>query len=342
MLKKSLILSLLAMILMSCGSKEQAVLNVYNWSDYIDPAVLTEFENEFQVKLVYDTFASNEELLAKLQGGAAGYDVVVPSGYMVAIMIGENLLSPIDTSQIPNLKGLDPNFLNPPYDPKSQYSVPFAYGTSGLGYNYDEIGEELDSWGALWDPRFKGRILLLDDMREVFGLAYKYLGYSVNDTDPAHLEEAKQLLMDQKTNLLKYESAMNKDLLLTREALISHHWAGDIYQLIDEDSSFAFTIPKEGATLFTDCMTIPAAAPHKELAHKFINFILRPEITGRIVNKIWYAMPYPDALQYVDEEISSDPNIFPPDEILSRCEFIADLGDFTKDMDRAWTELKMK
>ncbi len=342
MLKTSLGLLLLAIILMGCSSKDEAVLNVYNWSDYIDPTVLTDFEKEYQVKVVYDTFASNEELLAKLAGGAQGYDVIFPSDYMVAIMMEENLLSPLDASQVPNIKGIDPKFTNPPYDPGSTYSVPFTYGTSGLGYNYAEIGEELDSWGAIWDPRFKGRILLLDDMREVFGIAYKYLGYSVNNTDPARLEKAKQLLMDQKANLLKYESTMNKDLLLTREALISHYWAGDMYQVIDEDSSFAFTIPKEGAVLFTDCMAVPAAAPHKELAHKFINYILRPDIAGRIVNEVWYAMPIPAAMEYVDEEISSDPNIFPPDDVLARCEFLTDLGDFNPVMDRAWTELKMK
>lgn len=341
MFKKILIFSLMAFMLMSCGKKEAQVLNVYNWSDYIDPTVITDFEAEYGVKVVYDTFASNEELLAKLEGGASGYDVIFPSDYMVEIMASENMLAPIDPAKIPNLSGLDPKFKTPPYDPEGKYSVAFTYGTSGLGYNLDEIGEEIDSWGALWNPDYAGRILLLDDMREVFGAAFKYLGYSVNDTDPTHLETAKRLLMEQKSNLLKYESTMNKNLLLNREALIAHYWAGDMYQIMDEDSSFAFTIPKEGAVLFTDCMAIPAKAPHKELAHTFINYILKPEIAGRIINEVWYAMPIPEALKYVDEEISSDPNIFPPDEVLSRCEFLSDLGDYNQVMDKAWTELKM-
>jgi len=336
-------LSAIVMVfLMGCSSKQDAVLNVYNWSDYIDPAVVTAFEEAYQVKVNYDTFASNEELLAKLEGGAQGYDVIFPSDYMVAIMVEEGMLETLNHDLIPNFSGLDPQFANPPYDPDSKHSVAFTYGTSGIGYNADEVTEEITSWDAFWNPKYAGRILLLDDVREVFGFAFKYLGYSVNDTVPAHLEEAKQLLMKQKEYLLKYESTMNKDLLLTREALISHYWAGDMYQIMDEDSSFAFTIPVEGAVLFTDCMAIPMNAPHKDMAYKFINYILKPEVAGKIVNEVWYAMPIPAALEYVDEEISSDPNIFPPDDILARCEFLTDLGDYNQTLDRAWTELKMK
>jgi len=342
MFKRIVLLTLAALILISCGGKEQATLNVYNWSDYIDPAVVKEFEEKYQVKVIYDTFASNEELLAKLEGGAQGYDVIFPSDYMVEIMIEEDILAPLDHNLLPHMKGMDPKFTDPPFDPGSTYSVAFTYGTSGIGYNTAEVEEEIDSWGAFWNPAYAGRILLLDDMREVFGLAFKYLGYSVNDTDPAHLEEAKQLLIKQKEYLLKYESSMNKDLLLNREALLSHYWAGDMYQVVDEDSVFAFSIPKEGAVLFTDCMAIPKNAPHKEMAHKFIDYILTPEVAGRVINEIWYAMPIPAAMEYVDEEISSDENIFPPPEILERCEFLTDLGDYNAVMDRAWSELKLK
>ncbi|MCF7824049.1 MAG: spermidine/putrescine ABC transporter substrate-binding protein [Candidatus Marinimicrobia bacterium] len=342
MLYRILSVVLLTILIYSCSSKEEAALNVYNWSDYIDPAVVKDFEDKYQVKVIYDTFASNEELLAKLEGGAQGYDVIFPSDYMVEIMIEEDILANLDHTLLPHLSSIDSKFLNPPFDPGSKHSVAFTYGTSGIGYNTSEVAEEIDSWGAFWNPKYAGRILLLDDMREVFGLAFKYLGYSVNDTDPAHLEEAKQLLIQQKEFLLKYESSMNKDLLLNREALLSHFWAGDMYQVIDEDSVFAFTIPREGAVLFTDCMAIPKNAPHKELAHKFIDHILTPEVAGKVINEIWYAMPIPEALQYVDEEIRTDGNIFPPPEILDRCEFLTDLGDYNAVMDRAWSELKLK
>ena len=329
-------------LLISCSSKEEQVLHVYNWSDYIDPAVVRDFEAQHQVKVIYDTFASNEELLAKMQAGGQQYDVIFPSDYMVEIMVEEQLLAPIDHTKIPNFKGMDPKFQDPPYDPQSAHSVAFTYGTSGIGYNEAAIGGSLDSWSALWDPAFAKRVLLLDDMRESFAIAYKMLGYSINDTDPAHLEEAKDLLLKQKDILLKYESSMNKDLLLNEEALISHYWAGDMYQVIDEAEGFAFTIPKEGAVLFTDCMAIPQSAPHKELAHAFINHILDPQMAGRVINEIWYAMPIPAALPYVDEEIRNDENIFPSEEVLSRCEFLTDLGEFNQAMDRAWTEIKMK
>lgn len=342
MVKTMLSSIMMTLLLIGCSSKQEAILNVYNWSDYIDPDVVTAFEKEYQVKVNYDTFASNEELLAKLEGGAQGYDVIFPSDYMVELMVEGGMLTTLDHTQIPNFRGVDPKFADPPYDPGSKHSIAFTYGTSGIGYNADEVTDEINSWEAFWNPKYAGRILLLDDVREVFGFAFKYLGYSVNDTVPAHLEEAKALLMRQKESLLKYESTMNKDLLLNREALISHYWAGDMYQIMDEDTSFAFTIPVEGAVLFTDCMAIPVSAPHKDLAHKFINYILKPDVAGKIVNKVWYAMPIPAALEYVDEEISSDPNIFPPDEILARCEFLTDLGDYNQTLDRAWTELKMK
>jgi spermidine/putrescine transport system substrate-binding protein len=342
MFKRFIILISIALVIFSCGGQEQATLNVYNWSDYIDPAVVKEFEEKYQVKVIYDTFASNEELLAKLEGGAEGYDVIFPSDYMVEIMIEEDILAPLDHSLLPHLQGMDPKFLDPPFDPGSKYSVAFTYGTSGIGYNTAEVEESIDSWGAFWNPKYAGRILLLDDMREVFGLAFKYLGYSVNDMNPAHLDEAKELLVKQKEYLLKYESSMNKDLLLNREALLSHYWAGDMYQVVDEDSVFAFSIPKEGAVLFTDCMSIPRNAPHKALAHKFIDHILTPEVAGRVINEIWYAMPIPAAMEYVDKEISSDENIFPPAEVLERCEFLTDLGDYNAVMDRAWSELKLK
>ena len=336
------LLILLSMIMVGCSSKDDLVLNVYNWSDYIDPEVVAEFEQIHGVRVIYDTFASNEELLAKLEAGASGYDVIFPSDYMVEIMIEEQMLSPIDKEKLVNFDKLSPNFIDPPYDPECKYSIPFTYGTSGIGFNSEEVSKDVTSWDIFWDMDYAGRILLLDDMREVFGIAYKHLGYSVNDTDPQHLEEAKTLLMEQKQALLKYESTMNKDLLLNREAVLSHYWVGDMYQVIDEDDAFDFAIPEEGAVLFTDCMAIPANAPHKDLAHKFIDHILSPVNAGRIINVIWYAMPIPDAMEYVEEEIRNDGNIFPSKEILDKCEFLTDLGEFNRAMDEAWTEIKMK
>jgi len=333
-------LLLTAVLLVSCGGEKQSTLHVYNWDDYINDEVLRAFEKEFNCRIVYDTYASNEDLIAKLQAGATGYDVIFPSDYAVSILNEEKRLLPIDKSKLPNLRHVDSQFMNPPFDPGLTYSVPYTYGFSGIGYDTDVI-DEVSSWDVFWNPELSGRMLLLDDMREVFGMAFKKLGYSINDTDPDHLAEASALLKEQKQLLRKYESTMSTNLLLTGEVALIHHWGGDVYQIMEEDSTIAFAIPDEGSILFTDCMCIPVTAPNPGLAHDFINFILRPEVTASLVNTIWYPMPNDAALQFIEEEIKSDPNIYPATETLRQSEFIRDLGDYTPVMERAWTELKM-
>ncbi len=181
-------------------------LHIYNWSEYIDPEIYAEFEAEFGVKVIEDTFSSNEDLLAKLQAGATGYDLIVPSDYMVEIMIELDLLAPLNYDNIPNFVNIDDLFRDPPYDPGNQYSVPYQWGTTGIGYDLDVFGDEApDSWGYLFDPDmaapYAGRMSMLNDSREVIGAALKYLGYSLNSTDEAQLEEAKQLLIQQKETI---------------------------------------------------------------------------------------------------------------------------------------------
>lgn len=342
MMKKCFTLLAVIALLTGCGKTNRPELHVYNWDDYIDESVLKDFEKEFDCRIIYDTYASNEDLLAKFQAGAKGYDIIFPSDYLVAIMAEEGMLYPIDHDKIPNLKYLDEQFTNPPFDPGLKYSVPYTYGFSGIGYDTDEIDGEVNSWDLFWDPRYAGRVLLLDDMREVFGIAFKKLGYSINDTVPAHLEEALIILKDQKKYLKKYESSMSKNLLLSGEVVAIHHWGGDVYQAIEEDSSIAFTIPDEGSILFTDCMAIPASAPNIPLAESFINYILRPEISGRIVNMIWYPMPNIAANAFVDEEILNDPSIYVAQSAIRKSEFLKDLGEYTKVMERAWSELKIE
>ena len=259
---------------------------------------------------------------------------------MISIMIEEKLISKLDKSKLPYMKGLDPKFTNLPYNPGNTHSVPYAYGITGIGYNATEMGE-VDSWEVFWNPKYAERLLLLDDMREVFGIAFKRLGYSLNDTIPAHLNEAMAMLVEQKRYLKKYESSLEKDLLLSGDALAIHSYSGDVYQIMEEDSNLAFCVPKEGATLFAEAMCIPEKAPHKDLAYEFINFMLQPEIAGKNINEIWYAMPIPAALPFVDEEIRNDTNIFPSPEIMARSEFMEDLGNYTEVMERAWSELKV-
>lgn len=328
------------LLIIGCSKKNENVLYVYNWSDYIDETVLTDFEKEYGIKIIYDTYSSNEELLAKLQAGSGGYDVIFPSDYMVTIMAQNSLLEELNIKSLTNLKNIDPLFLNPTYDPEQKYSIPYTSGLTGIAYRTDLVTDEIDSWKIFWNAKYKNKTMLLNDMREVYAMAFKILGYSVNDTDPIHLAEAQKLLIDQKKYLKKYESDMSKDFLLTKEASIIQQWVGDSYQIMEQDSNIAFIIPKEGSIKFTDNICIPKGAKHKENAEKFINYLLRPDIAARIINVISYSMPNLAALPMVNDEIKNDKNIYPDKELIKKYEFVLDLGEYTSTMEKAWTELK--
>lgn len=324
-----------------CGKKEEQVLNIYNWFDYIDEQVLRDFEKENNCKINYDTYSTNEEMLAKLQAGATGYDLCFPTGYMVDIMVKDGIVQKLDKTQLTNFGNINPKFLNLQYDPNNDYSVPYMYGFTAIGYRTDVVkSEEVASWKAFWNNKFKNQVIFMDDMREVFGVAFKILGYSVNDTDPKHLEEAKQLLIEQKKLLKKYETTMSKDLLLNKEASIIHQWTGDIMQLQEQDSTIGIAVPQEGTIIFIDNGVIPKSAPHQDLALKFLNYLMKPEVSAKIVNKVWYASPITEAVNHVSEEIKNDPNIYLPQSTFDKSEVLNDLGDYNKVMEKAWTELK--
>jgi len=352
-MKKGFVLAILlacVLALASCGgtkSNEQVLakeLHVYNWSEYIDPQIYADFETEFGVKVIEDTFASNEDLLAKLQAGATGYDVIVPSDYMVEIMINLELLSPLNYDNIPNFKNIAAKFKNPPYDADNKYSVPYQWGTTGIGYDMNVFAEPPDSWGYLFDPamasQYAGKISMLNDSREALGAALKYLGYSLNSTDAAQLEEAKQLLLQQKPWIKAYDSEAFEDLLATGEIAVSHGYSGDFFMAAVEAEQIGYAIPKEGATIWADNLCIPKTANSQYTAEVFINYLLRPEVSAMISNFTWYASPNDAANQFISAEILEDPAIYPPQEVMDKLEFIRDVGDATTLYDRIWTEIK--
>lgn len=345
------ILALLALMI-SCapkaGGKQQLAkeLHVYNWSEYIDPQIYADFEKEFGVKVIEDTFASNEDLLAKLQAGASGYDLIVPSDYMVAIMIELNLLAELNYDNIPNFQNIWDKFRDPPYDPGNKYSVPYQWGTSGIGYNLDMFEEPPDSWAYLFDPvyasAYAGKMSMLNDSRETIGAALKYLGYSLNSTDVQQLEEAKQLLIQQKQWVKTYDSEGFEDLLAAGETVIAHGWSGDFFQAAVEAPQIWYVIPGEGATIWADNLCIPKTAPSQYTAEVFINYLLRPEVGAKVSNYTWYASPNKAAEKYINAEILEDPAIYPPAEVMDKLEFIHDVGEATPVYDRIWTEIKTK
>jgi spermidine/putrescine-binding protein len=344
-----LLLVLLALALAACGTssgKQELAdkLYLYNWSEYIDPQILTDFEAEFGVQVIEDTFASNEELLAKLQAGATGYDVIVPSDYMVEIMIGEDLLAELNKDNIPNISNLDPKFISPPFDPSMTHCVPYQWGTTGIGYNSDVFDEPPDSWAYLFDPeiagQYAGQLTMLNDSRESIGAALKYLGYSLNSTDEAQLNEAKDLLLQQKPWVYAYDSDQYEDLLSADETLLSHGWSGDFFMAAVEDERIWYAIPKDGGTIWVDNLCIPKSAPSSYTAEAFINYLLRPEVGAAITNYTWYASPNSAAEEFIDAEILEEPAIYPPPDVFAKLEWIEDVGDATPVYERIWTEVK--
>jgi len=321
-------------------SKLSKKLNVYNWSDYIDEATIPNFEKEFGVKVNYDTFEDNESMLAKVQSGATGYDVVYPTGYMVEIMMKEKLLAPLNHANIPNIAGVNKALRNPPYDPGMKYSIPYQWGTTGFGYNSKKLTGKIDSWNIFFDAKYKGKITMLDDVRGAISVALKYLGYSLNTTSKKELMEAKKLLMDQKPLLKAYMSAPVKSLLISGEVWISELWSGDVYMAMEDNDAIVYCIPKEGCEVWTDNMCILKSAPHKYTAEVWINYNMRPAVSAAVSNYVWYATPLDTAKPLIDKEALNDPGIYPPQAVLDRCEFLVDIGEATRIYDEIWTELK--
>lgn len=326
-------------------SKLEKELSFYNWSDYVDPDILTEFQETYGVKVTMDTYASNEDLLAKLQGGATGYDVIVPSDYMVSVMIKLNMLEPLDYSVIKSIENIDPENLKPYYDPENRFSVPYMWGTSGYSYDTSALGDDLESWKELFEPRreVRNKIVMLDDQREVIGAALMYLGYEINETSDEALNKAKQLLVAQKPQVLAYSSQNNKDLLIAGEALIAHIWTGQALTAEQEKPTLRYVIPIEGCTVWQDNLCVPKTAPHKYAAMAFIDFLNRPDIAGRNATYIMYASPNKAARDqgFIDEEVLKKPGVYPPAEVWRRLQWIKDVGEEgTLKYDRLWTEIK--
>ena len=324
------------------GKVKPVTLHLFTWSDYTEETVVRQFEERFGVKVITDTFGSNEELLAKLQGGAAGYDVIVPSDYMVSILIKQGLLAELDQAKIPNLAHVYKHLKGLYYDPKNTYSVPYLWGTTGIGYNADLVSPPPESWQVLWDERYKGKISLLNDEREVFGMALRAAGESLNATEPAKLEAVKARLMAQKVLVKTYTSENYDQLLVSGEVALAHGWSGTIIRAAAERSSIKYVIPKEGGTIWQDNLSVLKSSAHKNEAMAFINFLLEPQTAALITTKVKYASASEEARLLVPKEIAQNPAIYPPDAVVARLEWIKDVGDAIKLYDRAWTELKVK
>ncbi len=340
MLKRMLLSIVLAALTVSSVG-EQKRLHVFTWANYVGDEIRAGFENEFGVRVIVDVFASNEDLLAKLMSGASGYDVIMPSDYMVAIMIKEKLLAALDLSTISNYQNISARFLGRDFDPENRYSIPYTWGTAGIGYDSTVVHPPPDSLSILWDKRYSGKFSMLDDQRETIGVALKLLGHSVNSTDLNALKAAKAKLIEQKPLVKQYKNEAD-EILGSGDVVMAHCWSGDAFRAAARRPNIKYVIPKEGATQFIDTVCIPASAPHKAIAAQFINYLLRPEINAKVTEFTKYGTCVPAARKYLPETVRNNPGIYPSEDVLNKLESIRDLGEFTRNYDRAWTELKAK
>ena len=336
----------LAVLVFSAGCGRPAEpparkLNIYIWTNYLPPDVLADFEKQTGIDASVDTYDSNEVVLEKLQSGVADYDLVVPSDYMLKIMIPQGLLRELDRSRLPGMANLDSRLLDQKFDPGNRHSIPYLWGTTGIGYDKQRVQGPVDSWRVLFDARYAGRILMLDDVRETFGVALKLMGRSINEKDPAVLRKAANMLKQQKRLVRTYNSSDFATLLAAGDVDLAHGWNGELAEVVAEHPDrFAYVVPKEGSTLWIDSLALPKTARNVDAAYEFLAYVLRPEIAARIVNGVHYAGANKAALERIDAAIRNDPAIYPPQEVLDRCELLEDLGETTQLLDELWTEIK--
>jgi spermidine/putrescine transport system substrate-binding protein len=319
----------------------KAVLHYFTWSDYIGEELIKEFERQHDVRVVVDTFGSNEELLAKLQSGATGYDVTVPSDFMVSIMAKQGLLAELDLTKVPNARLLTDRLQRIPADPDHRYSLPYLWGTVGIGYNSEAIPVPPQSWDVLWDPRYKGKISMLNDERELFGAALRATGHSINARDAQAIDAAKAKLISQKPLVKTYTSERYDQMLVSGEVILAHGWGGAVARAMAERPSIRYVVPKEGGTVWADCLVILKSSRQPDLAMAFINYLLDPSVAARTTERILFASANREARALVKPAIRENPAIYPSEGILDRLEWMTEVGEAIRLYDRAWTELKL-
>ncbi|MFC3704072.1 polyamine ABC transporter substrate-binding protein [Devosia honganensis] len=361
-MKTSLAIALGALLAAAAPAfaQEEPVLNVYNWSDYIAEDTIANFEAATGIKVNYDVYDSNEIVDAKLLAGNSGYDIVVPSGAFVERQIKFGLIAPLDKSKLTNLDNLDPTVMQAAtrHDPDNAHAVPYMINTIGIGFNAAKVraalGEDadLDSWDLLFKPEVVEKlascgVTLLDSPSEVVGIALHYLGLDPNSEAPEDLAKAEELLNSVKPYIRYYHSSQYIDDLGNGEICLSLGYSGDVFIAADaaeaagQGVEIEYIIPKEGAATLFDFLAIPADAPHKDNAHKFIDYILEPEVVAAITNYVYYANPNLKATEFVDEEVRSNPGIYPPADVLAKAFVMAAHSpEYEEILTRTWTRIK--
>lgn len=326
------------------GGANQVI--VYNWGEYLDPAAIELFEEETGIDVVYEEYETNEIMYPKIQSGAIAYDVVCPSDYMIERMIENDLLAEINFDNVPNIKNIGDVYMEQSrqFDPNNKYSVPYLWGTVGILYNKTMVDEPIDSWSVLWDEKYKDSILMQDSVRDAFGVALKYLGYSLNSTDLDELTAAQKLLIEQKPLVQAYVVDQVRDKMIGNEAAIGVIYSGEAIYTQLENPDLEYVIPKEGSNIWIDSLVIPKNAKHKENAEAFINFVCRPEIAKMNFDFITYSIPNEGGRALIEEpELRNSKIAFPDAKELERCETFKFLGDENDAVyNKLWREVKSR
>ncbi|MGF3182661.1 ABC transporter substrate-binding protein [Facklamia sp. P12934] len=336
-LVKVMIAILLAVALMFVGryylqssqglTGESNIVNFYNWGDYIDPDLIDEFEEETGYVVVYETFDSNEAMLTKIQQAGTNYDLIGPSEYMVETMMEMDLLEKIDHKRLPNLKHIDEEFLDQPFDRGNQYSVPYFWGTLGILYDSSQIAEdEITSWNDLWREEYRNKIMIIDGAREVIGIGLQSEGHSLNETDSELIAKATQKMKQLMPNILALLGDEIKMYATIGEAPIAVTYSGEAAMAMYDNENLAYMVPKEGSNIWFDTLAIPKGAKNLEGAHALMDFLMRPDIAARNAEYIGYATPNKDAIDLMDPEVIADPAFYPPQEIIDHLEIYRNLG----------------
>jgi len=340
-------------MLSGCGSKTEAPadettaktdveLTVFNWYDYIDPAVIEMFEAETGIKVKYVNFTTNEEMYTKIEAGAGTYDVLFPSEYMIERLIKNDMLAELDVSAMPNTANILERLKNPDYDPDGKFSVPYMWGTLGILYNTEMVDGEITGWSALFDSKHAGQVVMMNSMRDTIGLALKYLGYSMNTRDEAQLTEAKNLLIKQKQDKIEsgYLLDETKDKMVGNEAAIAVIYSGDAQYAIEKNEKLCYVVPEEGSNIWVDSMCIPKNSKNIEAAQKFIDFMCRPDVAKMNFEYIYYCSPIQAVVDSLSEEDAASATINPSEEVIARCEYFNDVSDCMSLYESAWMEIR--
>ncbi len=336
------VLSLILIAATGCSSEEKPTISVLNYDIYIDKSLISQFESENNVKIKYDTYATPEEMYIKAKAGASNYDLIISSEYMIERMISEGMVNKLNFDNIPNYKYIGEDFKNQPYDPNNEYAIPYFWGTLGILYNQKTVDASSNSWSMLWDENHSKRIIMMDSQRDAFAAALKLLGYSLNTVNEKELDEAKQLLVEQRPLIMAYLTDGAPAIMVTEEADMALVWSGEAVAAMSENENLGFVIPKEGSNIWIDAMFVPSNAKNQEMAEKFINFLCSTEATVKNINEVWYSTVHTEAIKEVDEELLNNNAFNIPHEDIEKMEMFRDPQKFIDLYTERWTEIMAK